>query len=98
MLNTTTDAAGRNELHVAAARGDARMARLLLERGVDPTVADDYGYTPFHYAAMSDAYEVVATLLEFGGYTNQPPNRTMFLKVKEGEISRMEKHFTEFHS
>ena len=40
-----------NPVHVAAYHtGNFNMIRLLLERGADPNLADEYGNTPLRYA------------------------------------------------
>ena len=44
-----TDNERRNSLHLAYLYGNAEMAALLLENGVDETARDIYGKTPFDY-------------------------------------------------
>jgi ankyrin repeat protein len=51
-------------LHVAARRGDARMAELLLHHGADPHLIDGQGGTPLHTAARAGKRAVVAALLD----------------------------------
>jgi ankyrin repeat protein len=51
-------------LHVAARRGDARMAELLLHHGADPHLVDGQGGTPLHTAARAGKRAVIAALLD----------------------------------
>jgi N-acyl-D-amino-acid deacylase len=65
------NAAGATPLHVAAARGDAKSATLLLDAGADPNVRDvALGRTPLHWAAQAGSAEVVALLLARGADPN----------------------------
>lgn len=95
-LNLTNEV-GRNELHVSCARGDVTMARFLLERGVDPSASDDFGYTPFHFAVLNDHYHVAATLMEFGAYTASPTKLPLLLKVDEAADATKIKQETGLH-
>jgi N-acyl-D-amino-acid deacylase len=62
---------GFTALHVAASRGDAKSAQLLLDAGADPNVRDvALGRTPLHWAAQAGSAEVVALLLERGADPN----------------------------
>ncbi|GAB3041194.1 ankyrin repeat domain-containing protein [Natronobiforma cellulositropha] len=56
-------------LHLAAANGQVAVAEALLERGVDPDLADESGQTALHYAAAHGETEVTALLLAYGGDT-----------------------------
>ncbi|CAB0029428.1 unnamed protein product, partial [Trichogramma brassicae] len=42
------DKLGQTPLQVAVSRGHKNLARLLLTKGADPNIADDYGLTPWH--------------------------------------------------
>ena len=63
-MNTQT------ELHKAVSRGDAVLARLLLEQGADPNARDDLGYTPLHEAALTRSVESARLLLAHGARPN----------------------------
>lgn len=52
-------------LHFAAERGDEEIVRCLLEHGADPTLVDDLGFTPMHYAAKEGQLSVILFLLNF---------------------------------
>ncbi|KAG2453016.1 hypothetical protein HYH02_002352 [Chlamydomonas schloesseri] len=54
-------------LHVAAARGDARVAELLVEGGADTAARDAAGCTPLTVAAREGHLEVVQLLLRASG-------------------------------
>ena len=56
----------RSLLHVAAEHGSHKVARLLLDRGMDPAGRNGRGQTPLHLAAESGSYEIISTLLERG--------------------------------
>jgi hypothetical protein len=65
------NAGGFTPLHVAAGRGDAESARLLLDAGADPNVRDGpLGRTPLHWAAQAGAAEVLRVLLDRGADPN----------------------------
>lgn len=53
----------RTALHLACARGDLRMAELLLRHGADPNFTDFSDNTPLHHAASFGKPELVALLL-----------------------------------
>ena len=42
------------QLHIAAANGYYRIAKVLIDAGADVDVVDDLGYTPLHVAAKFD--------------------------------------------
>ncbi|MEM8781217.1 MAG: glyoxalase superfamily protein [Planctomycetota bacterium] len=58
----------RTALHLAAAKGQAEIVRLLLERGADANARDrgDHAY-PMHFAAESGHLDVVRALIRAGG-------------------------------
>jgi ankyrin repeat protein len=57
---------GTTPLHVAAAKGQAEITRLLLERGYDPNAPDAEGIRPLHHAAGGGHAEIVRLLLDAG--------------------------------
>ncbi|KAA0149577.1 hypothetical protein FNF31_07186 [Cafeteria roenbergensis] len=72
------DAAGRSALHHAAARGDARMAGLLVSRGLAAVgCRDSYGELPIHAAAEGGHLGLLRLLMHHSrrcllGYTRSP--------------------------
>ena len=54
------------KLFEAIKRGDASSVEQLLQRGADPNVKDQRGFTPLHMAVYSGSLEVVQLLLEHG--------------------------------
>ena len=57
-------------LHVAARHESVSIARLLLDRGIDPDVRDEDGATPLHRAAWYGSHEVGEMLLDGGASVN----------------------------
>ena len=55
----------QTELHSAAAEGDVKRVRELLEKGADPNARDENGVTPLHLAAYWGRVEIVKLLLEY---------------------------------
>ena len=53
-------------MYEAASEGRLDVVRLLLKRGVDPNIQDQYGDTPLHIAAHGGHDDVVKLLLEYG--------------------------------
>lgn len=53
------DADGRTLLHWAAGRGKIEIVKLLLEKGVDRFVEDNYGKIPEDYASDSEVKEIL---------------------------------------
>ncbi|MDO4557740.1 MAG: ankyrin repeat domain-containing protein, partial [Planctomycetia bacterium] len=53
-------------LHLAAAAGDVRAIRKLLESGASPDAPDTKGWTPLHLAVQKESPDAVRTLLEAG--------------------------------
>ena len=60
-------------LLVASGHGNARMVNLLLEKGIDVNITDEYDYnnTALSTAVMNAKYDVVELLLEKGADINQ---------------------------
>lgn len=57
------DAYGETQLGIAAAKGDAKVAAMLINNGADPNIADNEGFTPLYIAKVRGHDEIVATLL-----------------------------------
>lgn len=79
---TYLDSGGDSLLHIAAIRGDARTAGLLLKAGADPNAAGDMSYTPLHYAHWKRHDDLIALLLAHGARTDL---RNEFGKLPEEE-------------
>jgi ankyrin repeat protein len=79
---TYLDSGGDSLLHIAAMRGDARTAELLLNAGADPNAPGDMSYTPLHYAHWKRHDDVIALLLAHGARTDL---RNEFGKLPEEE-------------
>jgi ankyrin repeat protein len=57
---------GSTALLWAVHHGDKGLIRALLDRGADPTLANEYGVTPLAAAAVEADFEIVQALLEAG--------------------------------
>ncbi|KAL8718945.1 MAG: hypothetical protein Q9225_003989, partial [Loekoesia sp. 1 TL-2023] len=55
---------GKTALHLAAERGETKIARTLLERMPNPDVQDQSGYTPLILAVQNNHEDMVKLLLE----------------------------------
>ncbi len=55
-------------MHVAAAKGNEKACKFLLERGASPNAIDRFGYTPMTYAVRSRSAtpEFIRLLKEYG--------------------------------
>ena len=65
-------------LLVASGHGDARTVNLLLEKGIDVNITDDYDYnnnTALSTAVINAKYDVVELLLEKGADINKENNK-----------------------
>jgi len=65
-------------LLVASGHGNARMVNLLLEKGIDVNITDDYDYnnnTALSTAVINAKYDVVELLLEKGADINKENNK-----------------------
>ncbi|XP_028179451.1 uncharacterized protein LOC114366706 [Ostrinia furnacalis] len=73
------DNAGFTPLHVAAAKGHVRIARLLLQYGANVSAAAQGGIRPLHEACENTHVEVIRLLLSYGAdpllgtYAGQTP-------------------------
>ena len=65
------DEYGRSALWKAASKGDIASVKSELAAGVDPSAADDAGYTPLHIAVQERQVEVIALLLQHGADPNR---------------------------
>ncbi|XP_013421641.1 ankyrin-3 [Lingula anatina] len=61
---------GSTPLHWAAREGHENILNLLLQRGADRYLTDQYGRTPLHEAALFGRGEIVKILLKRGDDTN----------------------------
>ncbi|KAM3960989.1 LOW QUALITY PROTEIN: uncharacterized protein ACR2FA_004935 [Aphomia sociella] len=84
------DNAGFTPLHVAAAKGHVRIARLLLQYGANVSAAAQGGIRPLHEAAENCHVEVIRLLLSYGAdpllgtYAGQTPE-----ELAEGQSARL---------
>jgi uncharacterized protein len=60
------DKSGRTALHIAAMRGHAEVAEVLLAKGATVEVHDADGWTPLHWAMASGAHDVTEVLRKHG--------------------------------
>lgn len=63
------DPHGRTALCYAAAWGTAEDVATLLEKGANPTIADNYGNTPLHYAVLYNTSPDYTQYERIGGNT-----------------------------
>lgn len=62
----TTKLIGETPLHYLAGKGSASLVQLILDKGVDPDLADKSGITPLRGAAISGNADTVTNLLNTG--------------------------------
>lgn len=65
-----TNNEGISPLHLAAARPDPHIAKLLIDRGANVNVVDFDGYTPLHEAIVHNRMEIVCMLLYYDADVN----------------------------
>ncbi|KAF2071772.1 hypothetical protein CYY_006918 [Polysphondylium violaceum] len=66
----TVDSKGRSLLHVAVSRNHIHIVRLLLENGIDTTLADVNKNTALHLATINGYSSIVSMILEYNSLTN----------------------------
>lgn len=77
----------RTPLLLAAELGEEEVALVLAERGANPNVADEDGWTPLHFAVLLGQAELLRYLLDIGADVNAPlqGNQTpLFLAARIG--------------
>ena len=66
------DAGGNTPLHLAAAKGNADVAKFLLQRGADAEAMNAMGWTSLHAAAYLGYVPVIDVLLRAGANVDAP--------------------------
>jgi uncharacterized protein len=56
----------KDELHIAANKGDAKIVKEILQTSPDVDARDSYGGTALHAAMFQDDIEIVRLLIEHG--------------------------------
>ena len=59
-------------LHVACMSGNESMMKLLISKGADLNLGNQYGNTPLHSACLQGGISAVKFLLEHGANINEP--------------------------
>ena len=59
-----------NLLHICAQYNSKKIAKLLLESGVNPNVLDSNHYTPLHYASANNSTDIALFLIKLGSDIN----------------------------
>ena len=59
-----------NLLHICAQYNSKKIAKILLESGVNPNVLDSNHYTPLHYASANNSTDIVPFLIKRGSDIN----------------------------
>ncbi len=77
---------GLTPLHIAAQKGQGKVADLLLSYGADVNARDYDGWTPLHWAVFWGKTEVVKVLLSHGADVNAKTKRDYSTFVYETEI------------
>lgn len=74
-VNARTDFDGRSALHLAAAKGDMELCRILVDAGADPRLKDRKGSTPIDNTKESCHHELIQLLQMAGrGAEHEPGN------------------------
>jgi ankyrin repeat protein len=61
------DEHGNTLMHIAAQNGNLRIARLLIQKGVNPNHQNKQGQTPGHFAVAYQFYDFASWLFEEKG-------------------------------
>jgi len=69
-INTRSKTTDYTPLHYACSKGDTKIVRLLIDRGVDVNACDKYSTTPLILAIENNNLEIVRLLLEHGADVN----------------------------
>ena len=59
-----TDEHGNNLLHIAAQNGNISIAKLLLDKGVNPNHQNKHGQTPGHFAVAYNFFNFASWLFD----------------------------------
>ncbi|OUM51908.1 hypothetical protein BVG19_g1047 [[Candida] boidinii] len=93
----------RTSLHWACYQGDSLSADVLLRLGASPSVTDETGFTPLHWALIRGVKRILIDLLEKGANVNAKTNegkdsfdvakdmnctKTLFLALKESGFNK----------
>jgi ankyrin repeat protein len=87
------DNEGRTVLSVAAAQGSARVARLLLDRGLDEMHRDNAGWTPLHYASFEGHLGVCEALLDAGAKVDETDNDGKTALMLSSQVTNLVSNF-----
>src|SRR5258708_39236877 len=60
------DSSGNTPLHIAAAKGLADIAKLLIDAGADVNTHGHDGWTPLHYAVVGHSMDTIQLLVQRG--------------------------------
>jgi uncharacterized protein len=90
------DRAGRSELHYQAQKRDLGRAKMMIEQGLDVSLADRDGWTPLHFAAQEYNADFAALLMDSGAsvdarnaHGNTPLFVAVFNSQGRGELIRL---------
>lgn len=72
--NLNYNSSNGTALAAASVKGDNDMAKILLEHGADPNLADPNGMTPLVYAVQFQNKELVALLVKYKANSRQKDN------------------------
>ena len=87
------DSSEGSTLFWAARDGNAALVRLLLDRGVDPTTTDSYGFSPLRGAILVRSVDTVKLLLA-RGEPIRPPDVAEANSERQPEVLRLLSHYS----